>query len=50
MNRPDKLLAAAGATVLGVLYVVVLGGHLVSVRVGFAAPLAAGAALARHLA
>ncbi len=37
----DKLLAAAGATVLGVLYVVVLGGHLVSVRVGFAAPLAA---------
>jgi phosphatidate cytidylyltransferase len=28
----DKMLASAGATVLGVLYVVLLGGHLVAVR------------------
>jgi phosphatidate cytidylyltransferase len=31
----DKMLASAGATILGVLYVVFLGGHLVAVRVGF---------------
>jgi phosphatidate cytidylyltransferase len=31
----DKMIGAAGATLLGVLYVVLLGGHLVSVRTGF---------------
>lgn len=31
----DKILGSAGATVLGVLYVVLLGGHLVSLRIGF---------------
>jgi phosphatidate cytidylyltransferase len=31
----DKMIASVGATVLGVLYVVLLGGHLVSLRVGF---------------
>ncbi len=31
----DKMLASAGATILGVLYVVFLGGHLVAVRTGF---------------
>lgn len=31
----DKMLASVGATLLGVLYVVLLGGHLVSVRMGF---------------
>ncbi len=39
----DKMIMSVGATVLGVLYVVLLGGHLVAVRVGFAAP------LSRHL-
>src|SRR5215210_2854821 len=28
----DKMIASAGATVLGVLYVVLLGGHLVALR------------------
>jgi phosphatidate cytidylyltransferase len=37
----DKMLASAGATILGVLYVVFLGGHLVAVRTGFSQPLAA---------
>jgi len=37
----DKLLASTGATILGVLYVVFLGGHLVALRVGFAQPLSA---------
>jgi phosphatidate cytidylyltransferase len=32
----EPLLASAGATALGVLYVVVLGGHLVAVRAAFA--------------
>ena len=32
----EKMLASAGATILGVLYVVFLGGHLVAVRTGFA--------------
>ncbi len=32
----DKVIASAGATILGVLYVVLLGGHLVAVRTGFA--------------
>lgn len=31
----DKMIASTGATVLGVLYVVLLGGHLVAVRTGF---------------
>jgi len=37
----DKMLASAGATILGVLYVVLLGGHLVAVRTGFNQPLSA---------
>ena len=31
----DKMIASSGATVLGVLYVVLLGGHLVAARTGF---------------
>ena len=31
----DKMIASSGATILGVLYVVLLGGHLVAVRTGF---------------
>jgi phosphatidate cytidylyltransferase len=31
----DKMLGSAGTTVLGVLYVVLLGGHLVALRMGF---------------
>ena len=31
----DKMIGAAGATLLGVLYVVLLGGHLVALRMGF---------------
>ncbi len=31
----DKMIASTGATILGVLYVVLLGGHLVAVRTGF---------------
>jgi phosphatidate cytidylyltransferase len=31
----DQMLASSGATILGVLYVTVLGGHLVAVRTGF---------------
>jgi phosphatidate cytidylyltransferase len=37
----DKMIGAAGVTLLGVLYVVLLGGHLVAVRTGFPQPLAA---------
>jgi phosphatidate cytidylyltransferase len=37
----DKMMASAGATVLGVLYVVLLGGHLVAVRTGFRQELSA---------
>jgi phosphatidate cytidylyltransferase len=37
----DKMIASTGATILGVLYVVLLGGHLVAVRTGFAQPLSA---------
>ena len=37
----DKMLASVGATILGVLYVVLLGGHLVAVRTGFNQPLSA---------
>ncbi len=31
----DKMLASAGVTILGVLYVPLLGSHLVSLRIGF---------------
>ena len=31
----DKIIGSTGATILGVLYVVLLGGHLVAVRTGF---------------
>lgn len=37
----DKMITSAGATVLGVLYVVLLGAHLVAVRTGFPETLAA---------
>jgi len=37
----DKMIASSGATILGVLYVVFLGGHLVALRVGFEQPLSA---------
>ena len=37
----DKIIAASGATILGVLYVVLLGGHLVALRTGFEQKLSA---------
>jgi phosphatidate cytidylyltransferase len=37
----EKMLAATGTTILGVLYVVFLGGHLVAVRTGFSQALSA---------
>ncbi len=37
----ERLIPATGATVLGVCYVVLLGGHLIALRSGFPAPLAA---------
>jgi phosphatidate cytidylyltransferase len=37
----DKMIASSGATILGVLYVVLLGGHLVALRTGFEEKLAA---------
>src|SRR5918912_1695847 len=37
----DKMIASVGATVLGVLYIPMLGGYLVSVRTGFRQGLAA---------
>lgn len=37
----DKMLASAGATILGVLYVALLGAHLVSTRMGFSQTLSA---------
>ena len=37
----EQLLTSVGATVLGVLYVVVLGGHIIAVRSGFQPTLAA---------
>ena len=37
----EKMLASTGATILGVLYVVFLGGHLVSLRTGFTQSLSA---------
>jgi phosphatidate cytidylyltransferase len=39
----ERVIGAAGATVLGVLYVVFLGSHIISLRTSFPAP------LARHL-
>ena len=39
----DKMLASAGATILGVLYVAFLGSHLISIRTGF------NPTLSRHL-
>lgn len=35
------MIASVGATILGVLYVVLLGGHLVAVRTGFPQKLSA---------
>ncbi len=35
----DKMLASSGVTILGVLYVVLLGSHIVAVRNGFSHPL-----------
>ncbi|HEX7177321.1 MAG TPA: phosphatidate cytidylyltransferase [Pyrinomonadaceae bacterium] len=32
----DKMILSAGSTVLGVLYIALLGGHLIGVRTGFA--------------
>jgi phosphatidate cytidylyltransferase len=37
----DKMLASVGATILGVLYIALLGSHLVTIRVGFPQALAA---------
>jgi phosphatidate cytidylyltransferase len=37
----DKMIVASGATILGVLYVVLLGGHLVALRTGFQQTLSA---------
>jgi phosphatidate cytidylyltransferase len=37
----EKMIGSVGATILGVVYVVLLGGHLVALRMGFAEPLAA---------
>jgi phosphatidate cytidylyltransferase len=39
----DKMIASAGATILGVLYVAFLGSHLISIRTGF------DPTLSRHL-
>ncbi len=48
----DKMLLSSGATVLGVLYVAVLGSHLVAVRTGFdinLSPVPASYTLSTHL-
>src|SRR5688572_27761495 len=37
----DQMIASSGVTLLGVLYVVLLGGHLVAIRMGFEQTLAA---------
>ena len=39
----DRMMSAAGVTILGVMYVVLLGAHLVALRMGFSP------ALSRHL-
>jgi len=48
----DKMILSAGSTVLGVLYIAVLGGHLVGVRMGFGmalSPVADSYTLSTHL-
>ena len=37
----DKMIGSVGSTILGVLYIAVLGSHLVSVRISFRPELAA---------
>jgi len=37
----DKIIASSGATILGVFYIVLFGGHLVAVRMGFEQKLSA---------
>ncbi|MEP6718842.1 MAG: phosphatidate cytidylyltransferase [bacterium] len=37
----ERIIASSGATILGVLYIVLLGGHLVAVRMGFEQKLSA---------
>jgi phosphatidate cytidylyltransferase len=37
----DKIIASSGTTILGVMYIVLLGGHLVAVRMGFEQKLSA---------
>lgn len=37
----DRIIASSGATILGVSYIVLLGGHLVAVRMGFEQKLSA---------
>ena len=37
----ENMIASVGATILGVMYVAFLGGHLVAVRMGFEQPRAA---------
>ena len=37
----DKMLASVGSTILGVLYIALLGSHLVTIRMGFPQELAA---------
>jgi len=37
----DKMIASAGATILGVLYIPLLGSHLLSIRMGFSPTLSA---------
>lgn len=37
----DKMIASSGATILGVLYIALLGTHLVLIRTGFEPPLSA---------
>jgi phosphatidate cytidylyltransferase len=39
----DRMITSAGVTVLGVMYIVLLGGHMVALRVGF------GPELSKHL-
>jgi len=36
----DRMITSVGVTVLSVMYIVLLGGHLIALRVGFAPPLA----------
>jgi len=37
----DRMIASVGVTVLGVMYIVLLGGHLIAVRMGFRSQLSA---------